>query len=371
MAGVAAGKAGVFGLMRAFILMGAALAATGASALAEVGPGPVYTVANVAVRASAEDAVKAKDKAIVQGQEKALRLLLARLTPFRVHNRFPRLEAAQAERMTDGFSVKNERNSSTEYLATLDFSFQQKEVKDLLNRFGLTHTTERSPEITVLPVLTGVAAGASNAWRKAFEGVDGEHMLTPLKVVAPRPDFTPPPFKGPADAAAGVVEALKLQHQTQLLVLAQAEVDAAAGVLDMRLTGSDPVGALRLTRRFKIRDRTPDEAAALAAQIAARVIEDRWKLARLAPPAAARETRAAANVEFAVEFAGVREWREMRARLERTPGVRSLDVKSLQARGATISLYFPGGAEALSRMLTSQGMVLEDRGGEWLLTAQQ
>jgi hypothetical protein len=308
-------------------------------------PGAIYTVGKVQVGAIAEDAVQAKDKAIAQGQEKALRVLLKRLALFDAYNRFPRLEATQVERMMDGLSVRNERNSATQYLATLDFSFQPNAVKDTLNRFGIAFTDERSPEVVVLPVLVenrAVKPAGRNPWQKAFDGLDVEHMLTPMKIVPPRPDFAPlAPNSTPASASSAI-ETLKLQYHSQYLVLAYAELEAAAGAMNVRLMGSDASGEVKLSRRYRVFDRDLVEASERAARIS-----------------------------ISAEFAGAKEWRQMRAKLQRAPGLQGFEVKSLNARGAVISLEFPGGADRLARVLQPQGMILEDRGGEWTLTARQ
>jgi hypothetical protein len=357
-----------FGFVGGLVLVGALCVPAWAK------PGPVYTVGRVQVSAIADDAVQAKEKATAQGQERALRLLLKRLTPFDSYNRFPKLDAAQVERLTDGYSVRNEKNSSTQYLASLDYNFQGNAIKDMLNRFGLTYTLERSEEISVLPVLVqggAVKPPGRNPWQKAFDALDLDHMLTPMKVVPPRPDFTAPTFASPTAGAPSLVETLKLQYHTQNLVVAYADLDEAGGALNVRIMGSDSSGNLLLIRRFRIFDRDLEEASARGAQIVANIIEDRWKLTKLASQGALGAPSQLERIEITAEFGGVKEWGQMRAKLQRAPGMQGFEVKSLFARGASISLEYPGGAERLGKVLTPQGMILENRGGEWTLTARQ
>ena len=47
--------------------------------------------------------------------------------------------------------MRSERNSSTDYIASLDFSFQAKAVRDLLRREGIPFTDEQAPALTVIP----------------------------------------------------------------------------------------------------------------------------------------------------------------------------------------------------------------------------
>lgn len=358
---------GLFVIAGALVITGLAWAAAPASAK----PGPVFTVGRVSVNATADDAVQAKDKAIAQGQERALRLLLKRLTPFSSHNRFPYVDPKQAERMMDGMSVRAERNSSTQYLATLDFSFQANAVKEMLNRSNLVYTADRSPEVSVLPVLVekgAVKPAGRNPWQKAFDGLDLDHMLTPMKVVPPRPEFVAATLGGASTGAGSVIETLKLQYHTQHLLLAYAEVDAAANVLNIRLVGTDPAGEINLSRRYKIYDRDLDEVSTRAADIAAKTVEDRWKLTKLAPQGAQDAPSELERIDITAEFAGARDWGQMRAKLQQAPGIQGFEVKSLYARGASISLDYPGGAERLAKVLQSKGIILENRDGEWTLS---
>ena len=65
-------------------------------------------------------------------------------------------------------------------------------------------------------------------------------------------------------------------------MLAVAEVDPKGTQLRMRLLGQDAVGSFSLTRTFRVSERDVDYAANMAAQIAVKVIEGRWKTTRLA-----------------------------------------------------------------------------------------
>jgi len=68
-----------------------------------------------------------------------------------------------------------------------------------------------------------------------------------------------------------------------------------------------------------------------------------------------------------VEFSGFREWKAIRVRLGKVPGLHSIDVGSISARGAEITLTYPGGAAYLSRQLAPYNLALENIGGAWIL----
>ena len=106
----------------------------------------MFTVANYPVEARADNAVAAKDKALADGQQAAFRSLLKRLVPVTAYAAHQAaLPTVKAGDLVDGVRVRSERNSSTDYIASLDFSFQSKAVRDLLRREGIPSPTSRRP----------------------------------------------------------------------------------------------------------------------------------------------------------------------------------------------------------------------------------
>src|SRR5262249_12949206 len=102
----------------------------------------VYTISNYPVEARAEDAVAAKEKALADGQQAAFRSLLKRLVPVTLYSRVGKLASVRAADLIEGVKVRAERNSSTEYIASFDFAFQAKSVRDLLRREGIPFTDD-------------------------------------------------------------------------------------------------------------------------------------------------------------------------------------------------------------------------------------
>src|SRR5204862_2919839 len=124
----------------------------------------------------------AKTKALADGQQAALRSLLKRLVPVTAYQRLRQLPPIQAGDLVDGVKVRSERNSTTEYIASLDFSFQSKAVRDLLRREGIPFTDEQAPALTIVPIWKAGTPDASKdeaAWTNAWKGLDLEHALTP------------------------------------------------------------------------------------------------------------------------------------------------------------------------------------------------
>ncbi len=356
----------------AFLTVLATALAWAGPALAKRAPTP-YTVAKVSVVADAKNAVVAKQNALAMAQQDALRILLKRMTHWRAHGRLPVLEHAMVDRMINGFSVRRESNSATRYMATLDFDFEPHAVRDLLNRFGLPYIDQQAPLVLLLPVLLeagGLKRGTKNPWYAALAAVDSEHALTPVKLAPPRQDFSPSVIENLSKHSRELFETLKYQYRAENLVLAAAEVDAQATQLQVRLVGHDAVGSFTLSRTYRVYDRDLDEAAAMAAEVSMKIIEGRWKTTRLASLGALAEPVPVETVTLTAQFSGLREWREMRTRLQRVPGVQAIDIKALNARAAELSLDYPGGAGGLAQAAPSQGLAVEQRGREWVLVTR-
>lgn len=342
-------------------------------AFSQARPPSLFTISKVKVRAEAADAVQAKQLAVVQGQREALRRLMKRLTGFRSYNRLPQLDDTTIERMVDGMQVRSERNSGTVYLATLDYAFEAKAVKDILNRFGLAYVTERAPEIVMLPVYieAGTARqAAQNPWYEALRKADLQNTLTPVKLVAPRPDVTADmAARIAADPARGM-ETLTYQYRAQYLVMAVAEIDAQTQSLQVRYVGRDAAGLISLSRSFKIYAKDVDATTEKAAQISLNMIEGRWKLTKLASLGALDGPQELVRLELTAQFTGLKEWQSIKQRLARVPGVQGLEVKALNPRSASISIEFPGGGERLVAAAASQGLAVEGSADAWLVRAQ-
>jgi hypothetical protein len=340
---------------------------------AEAKTSTVYSVAKVSVTADADNAVAAKEKALAEAQQIALRMLLKRMTNWRSHSKLPVLSDEMVEKMVDGMSVRRESNSNTRYIATLDFNFEPNAVRDILNRFNIAYTDQQAAQILMLPVMIDggvIRPGTNNAWYQALSGVDGEHALTPVKLASPRDDITTSMISDLGTKARSVFETLKYQYRSENLVLAVAEVDPKASQLRLRLVGQDAVGNFTLTHAYRIPERDVDYTAAMAAQIAIKVIEGRWKTTQLASQGALAGAADLETVALTAQFSGLKAWQEMRARLQKVPGLQGLDVKTLNARGASITVDFPGGAPRLAQAAQSQGLALEQRGQEWLLVTR-
>ena len=329
--------------------------------------GSAYTVGKFAVEARAKDAVAAKSRAIAEGQRLAFRELLKRLTPFRSYGQLPDLDSGQVDRLLTGLSFRSERNSTTRYLAVLDFRFEPRSVQALLKTYGVPYLDRQAPRTTVVPISldAGGAARNSAAWRRAWSGFDGENALAPFKVARWVNQLTAADVKRALDGQALDRSYLQDKFGGERVVLMFVRADAEAGSVWLRFAGHDAVGPLNWSRSLKASGGA-DAALKLAAQIGAGVLEGRWKHEQFAEGRGDAGNRVESLKVF-VMFSNRGQWLQIRRRLKALPGVNGLSVQSLSSRGALVRMDVAGGATGLIGQLPNEGLVMEkDRRG-WVM----
>jgi hypothetical protein len=170
-----------------------------------------------------------------------------------------------------------------------------------------------------------------------------------------------------ADGDGNAMRGLAAANGSELVLLAIAEQDNAAGRLNVTLSGRDAVGAIALRRAYRLDGSDPAYTSELAAVVSLRILEGRWKSRK-----SRRETagRGAVDMLIAVEFRGMSEWQDISRRLSATPGVEELEVAGLSARGARVTLRYAEGAEGLANALARQGLNLRAAGNNWVLGLQ-
>ncbi len=380
----------------AFGLIGAGLAAAGAitgaitgtisSAVAARGD-MAFTVANYPVEASDKNAVAAKDKALADGQQAAFRSLLKRIIPVTAYKQISRLSSVKAADMLSGVAVRSERNSSTDYIASLDFSFQPDAVRAALQREGIPFIEQQAEAVTVVVVTRqGNTAQASNdtgAWREAWNGLDLEHTLTPVKLEQLKTVIHNDTVKMLTDGDDSAIRILTSEYKTDRILLAIAEPDLASKKMVVTLAGQDAVGPILLKRNYRLQDGDVAYTSELAAVVALGVLEGRWKSLKGAPasdqPAESQPAWSAGGAPMAgaggerilliAEFNSLAQWNDIRSQLLDTPGVEELDISTVSARNADVALRFPGGAQSLANAIGGRGLNLANSGGGWILRA--
>ncbi len=382
------------------LLAAVTLAASALAALAASKEDKVFTVGNYPIEARAADAVTAKDRAIADGQQAAFRSLLRRIVPVTAYNRLSRMRAVKAATLVDGFSVRSERNSSTEYIASYDFIFQAEAVRRLLDRENIPFLDRQAPQVTLLPIYRAPAdpgtpeiytdTRGSDSWLYAWKGLDLANSLTPLTLASLKQEVHPDAIKAALEGDLAAVRTIAKEYQSDSMLVAILEPDLNQKKVRVTLAGRDAVAPFVLKRTYRLDGPDLTYTAELAAVIAMGVLEGRWKainvrggdrvvlsagggspsdITRPQPIVRPGEAVSADGaMKISVEFRNMGEWQQISRRLSETPEISELDVEGLSSRGARITLRYPSGPQNLAVTLAQQGLILRSADQGWVLT---
>lgn len=379
----------------------AAISLSQAAAQAGRQGNPVYTVSNFQVWAEAKNAVAAKRAALEDGRVIALRVLMKRLTLPSSYKQLPQLKPSEISKLVTSLSVQDERNSSTEYIATMDFQFSETGVKKLLQSNQIALHDRQGPEVLIVPVVDKTLLGDGDTqkeiiserdWETSFKTLDLRHGLVPLRVGQRLGSLDESVLvallRGDAQALEAVLKAYKKKYVV-LALLSSAQSDRK---LRLSLVGRDGIGDVLYKRDFIISNRNVLQAADLAAEVVQGMFEHRLKLLQIKPMAVAAVKKpvevlpwqtdlqeappvtgwqgevGGAGIMIHVQFTGLRHWQELRQKLADVPGLQNLNIEKLSARGADVTCQFPGGGEALRAQLAATGLRLDPVGGNWVLS---
>lgn len=342
-------------------------------AAAERGDDKAFTVAKFPVQASAENAVAAKERAIADGQAAAFRSLLKRIVPVTAYGRLKPLQDLQIGGLSDGFSVRSEQNSSTAYLASLDFAFRADAVRSALRRAGVPFIDEQAPEVVLMTAVREAGklergGAGEQSWLATWKDLDLSNTVTPLRLEPLKPVIHDDTLNMLVAGDDTAVRVLASEYGGETIVAAIAEIDRGAGRLHVTIAGRDAVGVFKLKRSYHLFDGDVRYAMELAAVVSLGILEGRWKSVKARALGGVEALAAGGQqVRMQVEFQSFAEWNTMRERLEQTPGVGDIQVDAVSARGADIALSYPGGGEPLAIALSARGLTLTNLGSNWFL----
>jgi len=365
------------------LLLGFCLALSALPAEAEaVADGP-YAVTKLEVDVTAKDAVAAKAKAMAEAERRGLEIVLRRVVPCKAYAQLPGLEPEQAETLVDGLSIRKEQYSTTRYIASLDVSFNEQAVKQLLASRGIPISETQAPSISILPLVIegNRVKSAGEGWRQAWLDLDLTNGPTPATIVQPRPGLDVGTVRAVLAGDAGAYAALQAGYSDAPLVVVVGQV-VDGGQFTTRIAGADSVGRINFGRTDALDGDEAKAGAREAAAFALAILENRWKVMQSAAgsePASYEEGGPAAktpqgeperNVVALVEFSGLKQWQEIRARLMHVPGIQALEINSLSARTASITFDYAGSLGRLQKELGQNGFSFENGDENFVLRAR-
>ncbi|MEM9354756.1 MAG: DUF2066 domain-containing protein [Pseudomonadota bacterium] len=341
----------------------------------------IFTIANFPVEADAANAVLAKRKAVTEGRQAAFRSLLKRLVPVTSYAQLKAVKGLDPRSFDAGIAVKSEQNSGTRYVASLDFAFSPSVVRNTLRKYSIPHVEKQAAPTTLVVVYSPPAAGSAGItndmtasegtylWTSYWKDQDLSNALTPLKVTKRKAQIRDDVVLSIAGGNMKSLRVLQTEYRDQNVVLAIAEPDPPSRQLNVVMAGKDAVGSFALKRRYRYEAEDFAYALELASVISLGIIEGRWKAVQSASRSATAGYTGAPlqDVQLWVAFADLGQWRSRQKVIAELPGVESFSTGGLSARGASVTLKFPGGGEQLRAALAIKGLQLEPYQGQWLM----
>ena len=348
----------------------------------------VYTLAKVKLDVTADNAVDAKKQALKEGPLQALKQIFKRFAPFRAYDRLATLTADEADNVIEGFAVRNERNSSTRYLALLDYNFSRKRLQALLVKKGVPFFDRRSGKQVLMPVFSdyqGENDSSENEknWWQVWRTIDLKHALTDTKLYKAKISDHKN-WQQIIDGNYDHYRELRQRYAVKELILVDARLNEQKDKLMLRIFGEDHRGFIDYSQEMPV-EHGLKKTYETAAIVAFGIVEGRWREPQIAGDVVAVSigSEGAADSEASgqrlvdetifmrVTFRGLRDWQQIRKRLQRIPGVQKMQVNSLSPRGADLRMNYPGGAARLQKQLASYGFAIDQNGSELTLRSIQ
>jgi len=323
--------------------------------------GDPYSV-TVPVDATAASASVAQNNAINGGRARAWTQLSHRLVQQKDWAKLPGLDSTALERIVRGYTVNNERRSTTRYTARVTYVFNPGAVKHLL-RVADIGVSEPSGS-AILLVAMSPSYNAHSPWAQALAthkpGTAAFPLVTPIGDEVDQSSLGPLRF---GDAGWGRIQAAATRVHAGEAVLLQA-TDPAASKVTVRMRRVGPGKPVVLGEiEVPVSTGTPPEKAyATAAQQATAAIEDAWK--NRGTVEVAKKTKMVAEVRIA----SLSQWVSLLARLSAVPSVTDVNVSAMNIGEARINFTYAGTPDQLKSAAAEQNLTLTDRGDTWWIS---
>jgi hypothetical protein len=364
-------------LIRVLILLAVALFAPAAFAVGPVETS-IFAVQNVEVDVTDVDANAAKQKALIEVQMKAFKSLAEKLGNARLVEAVGQFDEKRVLPYLKSLSIEEESISPGRYKGKLTVRFLPNKIRALYGDFGVRVAGEQGPAMLVLAIWKGEdgknVLWEDNPWRQAWAGLKVEQSQLPI--VVPIGDDADQKLITVDDVRAEdelKIEAIRKRYDVKKVIVAYAE-PAENGAVHAVMTGQSPLGRLNFDKTYDGETGRVEDSAALAAQRFHGVMLEKFKSGAGKESSAEgdakkpAEANARKKINVRVAFSGPSEWNGLRSRILTTPGVTGLDVASLGADGAKVSLTFVGTPEDMQNSLQATGLSMTQGEDGWLIS---
>jgi hypothetical protein len=319
----------------------------------------LFTVSGVHVDASGASSTEALNSAIAQGRAKAFQILYRRMTRQADWPRQPALDGAALLRLSRGYSIANERRSTTRYVADVTFLFNPEAVARLLRASQIAFSQTQARRILVIPMSPGVGHGP---WASALASPALRDSLVPFTVLAPEDDAGLAGLNFDAAGWSDVAAVAAKNHVTEVGLVQAVYAGGKMTVNIRRLGASEQQAKAQVDVPMT---GTVGTSYPVAAQAAVRAMEDLWK-ARTAIDFSQR-----GKLTVDVRIADLGQWGEIQTQLAGISNVTGATVTAMTTGYARMNLTYQGSLEQLREALGGAGLSLSNRSGQWMLASNR
>jgi hypothetical protein len=324
--------------------------------------GDPYSI-TVAVEASAASASAAQNNAINGGRAKAWAQISHRLVPQKDWGKLPPLDDAGLERLIRGYTVADEKRSTTRYMARVTYIFNPGAVKHLF-RVANIGSAEQGGGAAILLVAMSPTYSPHSPWAAAVAQAKPANAAFPL--VTPLGDEVDQSSLGPlhfGSAGWGQVQPSASRVRAGEAVLLQASNPAASHMtVRMRSIGPGRPVALADVDIPIPAGTPPAKAYATAASQAEAAIEEAWKTRGSVE--STRKSRMVAEVRIG----SLGEWTSLLNRLSTVPGVTDVNVVAMNTGEARVAISYTGTPDQLRTLAGQSNLTLAERSGAWWIS---
>ena len=327
----------------------------------------VFAVQGVEVDVTDTDATTAKYKALIAAQIKAFNVLATRLGNASLIENVAKFDEKRVLPFLKSLSIEEESISPGRYKGKLTVRFLPAKIRTLYGSFGVKVEGEQGPSFLVLAIWKDNGTQVlwqDNPWRQAWINLRAEQSLIPI--IVPLGDLEDSGGISVTDVLsedAVKIEKIRRRYDVASVLVAFAE-PAEGGGVHATMAGKSPLGKLIFDKVYTAESGTLQDSVELAAKRFHDVMVDKFKSGGIkvaseqSASKAKDENSKRKSLSVSVPFAGPSQWNGLRSRLLSTPGILGLDVSSLAADGAIVSLTYTGNLDEVETSLQASGLRL-------------
>lgn len=323
--------------------------------------------ATVKVDATADSAAAARTIARTDGQRRALNDVVERLSGSTDLSKLPKLDDQAITDLVASFEVAGEKMSTVRYLADYTFHFRPGKIRQLMRSADIAMAAPPSKPVVVVPVYRDgdqlMLWDDPNPWRDAWGQVAMPSGPTRLAL----------PLGGVGDLTAIDADQAQSGDSQALTAIAQhnGADEALVALASARRQGDQLAGIDISIKRYRLGQLTDSRTDSVDAQPAESssdflkrsvgvVVAD---IEHGKPPA----TDKMASLSATIPISSLADWIELRRRLTAVPGIRAVDLVSVNRHEVKIVVRFSGNPDQLKSTLAEANLDLEGSDPDWRL----